>query len=590
MLPVFAVINKLTSLQLIILGGYFAMLLGLALAFRKFNKNGDDYFRSGSRASWWLVGMSTYMGSFSAYTFTGLAGATYRAGFSASTNFIANVIGFAINGLFLAAWLRQLRVTTSPDVIRDRFGPGAEQLYSWVGNFFGILYSAMTLYTLCIFTSTVFGLPLIPMIIVVGLVVMIYSLFGGRWAVMGADFVKGMILIPITVLLAFLCLRAVGGFQGFIGAINSQDLWKDMTFFKEPRADLNYNFTAPWVLATTISLLMDRLSLSAAPRYFSCKDGKHASGAGWMVAILMLGSTFVFFLPPMVARLLFSATVSAAQIPQPAEASYAIVSMQFLPEALMGLMVVAIFSSTLSTMDTGLNLFAAVFAKNIYPALCRWRGKEPATGVALVRVGELLTLCSGLIIISIACYFAAARGKGAFDLMLDFGALLGVPMGVPLVMGLFARSAPRASALWAMCAGFTLSVTGYLTARVDFISTHLGVWTYDQKVFSTVAAGLLGFFAARFFVKEKPEARQQTEEFYTRMHTPVDFEKEIGGSEGDGAQARIIGWFSLSAGIGVTLLAIPEAPWAWGGRVGVLAIAAFQLLVGGTLLYSGRRR
>jgi Na+(H+)/acetate symporter ActP len=115
LLPPLALLGQLTGLQLATLAGYFTLLLSIAFAFRRMNRNGDDYFRSGSQGSWWLVGMSTYMASFSAYTFTGLAGAAYVAGYSASTNFIANVIGFGLNGLCLAAWLRQLRVTTAPE-------------------------------------------------------------------------------------------------------------------------------------------------------------------------------------------------------------------------------------------------------------------------------------------------------------------------------------------------------------------------------------------------------------------------------------------------------------------------------------------
>jgi Na+/proline symporter len=583
-------LGRLTGLQAAILAAYFALLLATAFAFRRLNRDGDDYFRSGCQGSWWLVGTSTYMASFSAFTFTGIAGAAYRAGFSATSNFIANIAGFALCGVFLGAWLRQLRVTTAPEVIRDRFGPWTEQFYGWIGNTLGILYAAMTLYTLCIFASTVFGLPIVPAIVTVGLVVMAYSVLGGRWAVMGADFVQGMILVPITVLLAFLCLRAVGGFGGFFDTVSAQDLWRDFRFFKEPRADLNYNFTAPWVAASIIALMMDRLSLTAAPRFFSCRDGRHASLSAWLVSGLMAGSTVVFFLPPMVARLLFPDAVAAMPIAQPAEASYAVASMRFLPEALMGLMVVAIFSATLSTMDAGLNLFAAVFAKNIYPPLCRLAGREPATGRGLLRVGEVLTLFSGSAIIAIACYFAKAEGKGAFEIMLDLGALLSIPMAVPMVLGLFARRAPRRAAGWSIACSFPVALAGWLATQFTSVAALLGTWTYDQKVFGTIAAGVLGFFAARLYGTETAEARATTGAFYQRMRTPVDFEREVGSKQDRGAQARTLGWFSVVTGAGVLLLAIPASAWDWSGRKGVLAIAAFQLLVGAALFIAGRRR
>jgi Na+/proline symporter len=398
-----------------------------------------------------------------------------------------------------------------------------------------------------------------------------------------------MILIPITVLLAWLCLRAVGGVDGFFSAIESRGLTDDFAFIKPPKEELNYNFTAPWVLASTIVLLCDRLSLNAAPRYFSCRDGRHASGAGWLVAGLMAASTLVFFLPPMVARILYSDAVAAASVPQPAEASYAVASMQLLPEALMGLMVVAIFSATLSTMDSGLNLFAAVFAKNIYPAYRRWRGQPPVEGAALVRVGESLTLLSGCAIIGIACYFAAAKGKGAFDLMLELGALLGLPMSTPLVLGLFTPRAPRRAAVWSMLSALVVSFVGYLSGRVDVLNDLIGTWTYDQKVFATLLTGVAGYFAA-YVAKDSEEDRARTAEFYRRMRTPVDFEREVGSRPGQRSQGWILGWFSLATGAAVSLLAFPTAGWQWNGKLGVLAIAGFQMLVGAVLLWTGRRK
>lgn len=580
----------LSPLQFAILGVYLALLVGIAAAFRKFNRDGDDYFRSGCQGSWWLVGMSTYMASFSAFTFTGLAGAAYRAGFSATSNFIANILGFAVNGLFLAAWLRQLRVTTAPEVIRDRFGPRTEQLYGWTGNLLGILYSALTLYTLCIFAATVFGLPILGTIVVVGLVVTAYSMIGGRWAVMGADFIQGMILIPITVLLAILCLRAVGGPLGFLEAISERNLWDDFRFFKEPRADLNYNFTAPWVMASTMALLMDRISLTAAPRYFSCRDGREASRAGWFVAALMLASTLVFFAPPMTARMLFPEAVASMPVAQPAETAYAVASLQFLPEPLMGLMVVAIFSATLSTMDAGLNMFAAVFVRNIYPALGRRLGWTVATGSRLVRLGELTTLLSGLIIIGIACAFAQARGHGAFEIMLDLGALLSIPMAVPMVLGLVARSAPRRAAAWSILAGLTVSCSSYLATRLPFLGDLIGRWTYDEKVFATIAAGAAAFFLAGWRAAEPAEARARTDEFYRRMHTPVDFSREVGVRSSERGQSLILGRFCLVAAAAVLLLAAVAGPWRLAGSAGVVVIAGFQAAVGVLLLTRARRR
>ena len=47
--------------------------MGVGVVFRRFSNNTSDYFRAGGKATWWLLGGSMFMQSFSAWTFTGAA-------------------------------------------------------------------------------------------------------------------------------------------------------------------------------------------------------------------------------------------------------------------------------------------------------------------------------------------------------------------------------------------------------------------------------------------------------------------------------------------------------------------------------------
>lgn len=51
----------------------------------------------------------------------------------------------------------------------------------------------------------------------------------------------------------------------------------------------------------------------------------------------------------------------------PQDVSYAFMSMKLLPEALVPLMAVAMFSAQMSTMDTALNANSAIFVKTATP-------------------------------------------------------------------------------------------------------------------------------------------------------------------------------------------------------------------------------
>jgi solute:Na+ symporter, SSS family len=106
---------------------------------------------------------------------------------------------------------------------------------------------------------------------------------------------------------------------------------------------------------------------------------------------MSLGS-FFWFIPPMVARLLYEADVlvMGAQLNNPAEAAFAVASINLLPLGMTGMIVVAMFAATMSSMDSGINRNAAVFVRDIYPALCRLVGRDTVGEKGLLLLGRIV--------------------------------------------------------------------------------------------------------------------------------------------------------------------------------------------------------
>ena len=88
------------TLEYVVIGVYFAVLISIGLVFRTFNANVGDYFKGGARGTWWLVGVSSFVAGISAYTFTGAAGAVYEAGWSILVIYIGNALGYLVNYLY----------------------------------------------------------------------------------------------------------------------------------------------------------------------------------------------------------------------------------------------------------------------------------------------------------------------------------------------------------------------------------------------------------------------------------------------------------------------------------------------------------
>ena len=582
---------EISNIEYLVIAGYLALIITVGLYFRKFSSNTDDYFKGGSKGTWWLVGSSAFMSAFSAWTFTGAAGIAYEAGFTVIVIYVGNALGFFANFLFTGPWLRQMRVTTFPEAIALRFGEITQDFYAFYEVPIRILYSAMALYGLGIFCSAVFGYDINHVIIACGIVVLLYSATGGRWAVMATDFLQGLILIPLTLIVAWLCLDKLGGVSNFFQQIEAQGLTEaysivnSTTFFGGA-------YTWGWVSAMMMKQFIVFNSMSAAPRYFSVKDGDEARKAALLGGVLMLIGSIVWMIPPITARLLYAEQVMAFDISKPAEASYAVVSISLLPVGLVGLIVVAILAATMSSMDTGLNTNVAILIKDIYPKLSRALKWKPKAEAALLSYGRLLTWLMGFLVVLLSLYFAQQDGSGIFEIMLKVGTLLLMPITIPLLWGMFIRQTPWWAALFSIACALVISCLAFFSISLTYFGFSQAYsdgfnWNFQQQFFGVFGAGTFGFLLSTLFAPATDsEHRAKVNKFFTRMKTPIDFEKEIGEGN-DLEQLTIIGRFGLAvAGFIFLLLFIPNP---MEGRLIIFGLALVVGIVSGLMIRAGRK-
>ena len=566
---------EISNIEYLVIIGYLVLIVTVGFVFKKFSTNTKDYFIGGAKGSWWLVGSSAFMSAFSAWTFTGAAGVAFEAGFSVMIIFLGNAFGFFLNYLFLGPWLRQMRVTTFPEAIVGRYGEVTRNFYAIYEVPIRILYSAMALYGLGIFCSAVFGYNIYQVIMVCGVVVLFYSATGGRWAVMATDFLQGLILIPLTLIIAWLCMSKLGGIDGMFEQIEVQGLSEKFSMINSAELFAG-SYTWGWASAMVTKGFLVFNSMYAGPRYFSVKDGKEARKAAILASVLFLIGGLVWFLPPITARLLFPEQVMALDISKPAEAAYAIASLNVLPVGLIGLIVVAILTATMSSMDTGLNTNVAIMIKDMYPKLVQRFKWNPKPEKVLLGYGRLLTWIMGIIVIFLALYLAQQKGKGIFEVMLDIGALLMTPIQIPLMWGLFVKRTPWWAALLSIACAFTVSIMAFMNVPLSTFGFPEGAtWTFQMKFFGVLIAGSLGFLISIPFAPPVGSPhRDKVEAFIKNMKTPIDFETEVGEGN-DLAQLKIIGRFGLSIALFIAAMLIIPNPL--GGR---LAIAVLVLIIG----------
>lgn len=567
---------------------YFVFMLAMGWLAARFVKNSSDYFRGGGQMLWWLVGSSAFMTQFSAWTFTGAASKAYSEGWPILVIFFANAVGFACNTIYFAARSRQMRVVTVIEAVRIRFSAANEQIFTWLQIPLGTLYAGIWLNGLAVFLSAAFGFDLTWTILITGAVVVIASVVAGSWAAVAGDFIQVLILMPVTVVAAFLALRHVGGWGEFVNRLPAGHLDLSTLF--------DSNLLMLWVGAILIKQFISCNNLLDSSRYLCVKDSNHARRAALLGTILFVVGPIAWFIPPMVARIVHPDLATMfPNLKNPAEGAFLAICLTTMPAGMIGLLVSGIFAATMSSMDSGLNRNAGIFVRSFYHAVLRQRASDRE----LVVAGKVSTAAMGVLVVLAALNFSRLSHLGLFDLMLQFGTLVAVPYSIPLVLGILIKRTPPWAGWSTVFVGFAVSLltTRYLDAawvqRTFALAEPLNAvdrsnWTVAAGLLVNVTVGSAWFLATRLFWSSSPPAyRARVEDFFVRMRTPIDFAREI-GEESDSQQGIVLGMLCLWYGGFISLLALIPNPLS--GRLGFLFCGGVVLIIGWALRRAARVR
>ena len=479
----------MTPYDLAVLALYFIFMLTISWVFRHFVSDVGSYFRSGGQVLWWMAGGSAFMVSFSAWTFTGASSRAYLDGWPIMVIFVANAFGFFCNAVYFGPKMRQLRVITSMQAVKQRFGRSSEQVFTWIVLPLQMMTAGIWLYGMGVFFAAAFGFDVRTTIIVTGLCVLFMSLVGGSWAVIASDFVQVLILIPITIVTAILAIAHVGGFTTVVEKLSTTNMDLGKLFTDD--------FLLFWCVAMFLKQFLSTNNLNDASRYLCVKDSAHARKAGLLAGGLFLGGVFFWFIPPMIQATIPQdlATVFPT-LNKPAEGAYFAIAQTVFPVGMMGLLAAGIFAATMSSMDSGLNRNAGIFVKNLYQPLMR----PQASDIELLNVGKGITVVLGLIVIVIAIFYSEMKNLSLFELMLKFQILVSLPYIIPLVLGLLIRRTPGWTGWSTLIVCF---FTSYLTSNFLDIDWAVGIfgssdgintwerqnWEQGIGVFTITAAG-----------------------------------------------------------------------------------------------------
>jgi SSS family transporter len=487
-----------------VIAAYMALMLVIGVYAMRFNRGASDYFKGGSRVHWLAAGLSSFMSGFSAWTFTGAAGLAYQRGLVAILLYVGNACTFLLGYFLFAQRWRRARIGTVMEYLVDRYDEKTRQAFSWTTIFFQLFMGASMLYGLAVFVAPTCGFSVSWTIVGAQAVILAYCVVGGLWAVVITDFLQAAILMPFTLVMFVASLAKVGGVSGLVQSLPPESTSLALT--------PGYGWT--YVFCWTVMTSFGYNTAAMAQRYFSVEDERASRKIALLCFSLFLLGAFIWFVPPFAMRVLHPDLRAIwPSLANPHESSYALAALTLLPNGLVGIMLAAMFSATMSSLSGLLNIHASIISKDIFPTLFPRRAGEAEK----LTVAWTATFAVGIAIMGIALGLAFWRWS-VFDAMVRFNTVMSLAYGPPALLGLVVRRTPSWSGLAAFAVALAVGCVG---------SFALG-WGLVTNVLAVVPASVAVFFLTRLFPERSADRVARHNDLFRRLDTPVDVAAELG--------------------------------------------------------------
>ncbi len=405
---------------------------------------GSDYFLGSRDLPWVAVLLSVVATETSTLTFLSIPGVAYGG----TLAFLQLTLGYlagrvVVSSLLLPAYYRG-ELATAYGLLDARFGPGARKFTSGIFMITRLLADSVRLFATAIPLALITGWPYPLSILVIGLLTVVYTYFGGIKAVVWVDALQmGLYLLGAAVALVALHLAVPGGWGAILGQAGAAG--------KLQVLDLSWDLSVPYTLwagvigGGCLSMASHGTDQLIVQRLLTCRDlsasRKALVGSGLAVIV-----QFALFLVVGLGLWVFY----EGRAFERSDEIFALFIVQELPPGLTGLLIAGVFAAAMSSLSSSINSLASASAYDFWAPLVGAEGDE---GRAL-RAGRGFTLLwSALLIGGAILFIPLSRGTTAVEVALGiasvvYGGLLG-----GFALARLSRRADQRSAIVGMSTG-----------------------------------------------------------------------------------------------------------------------------------------
>lgn len=470
------------ALDWIVLGLYFAIVLGIALwVVRQRQKSPTDYFLASRNMGWFVIGASLFASNIGSEHIVGLAGAGADSGV-AMAHYELHAWCLLVLGWVLVPFYARSRVFTMPEFLERRYSPAARwflslvSLIAYVFTKVSVALFAGGIVFKTLFPDNLFGwidnfwLGAILVVVITG----IYTVLGGLKAVVYTDAMQTVVLILGSVVVTYIGLAKLGGWDKLYEVCGSDhfNLWKPIDHPQFPWAGMLFGapIVGMWYWCTDQYIVQRTLAAS---------DERAARRGTIFASYLKLTPLFIFIVPGMIAFALAKTGRLSDEVLKHSNHAFPLMVKELLPVGLRGLVVGGLLAALMSSLSSAFNSCSTLFTMDIYKKL-----KPDSSEQTLVWVGRVATtvmVVLGLVWIPFMKYISDAL----YVYLQSVQAYIAPPIFAVFFLGVFIKRINNTGCMAGLIGGFVLGM-GRLVAEIFKKNVETGGFLVRFGIFRNI--------------------------------------------------------------------------------------------------------
>ncbi len=552
---------QLQSIDWVVVAVYAVTTLVIGLVYTKrAGRNLEQYFLSGRKLPWWLLGTSMVATTFSTDTPNLVTDLVRTGGVSMNWLWWAFLITGMLTVFFYAKLWRRSGALTDMNFYELRYsGTPAAFLRGFRAIYLGVFFNVMIMATVTLaaikIAGVLLGLDAYRTVALAALVTAVYSTTAGLWGVVVTDLLLFVLAMIGSVAAAYYAVTqpSVGGLEGLFANPLVQGKLSLLPDFSDRAAviavlivPLAVQWWSTWYpgsepggggyMAQRMLAARNEKQAVAATLWFNIA---HYAVRPWPWILVALASLVVYpELADIRARLPYvDPSIVGHDLAYPA-------MLVFVPHGLLGLVVASLAAAYMSTISTHLNWGASYIVDDVYRRFIR----PNASQSHYVNVGRAATFA--LMILAALVALCLDHAMQAFQILLQIGA------GTGLIF-LLRWYWWRINA-WGEIAAMVISFL--LAVYLHFGHAQLGFTPLDSAAALVIGVVVttIGWLAVTLLTP--PTDRAVLQSFYDRIHPyPAGWRRAVDTSgrkdAGDDLAASLLAWFLGCVAVYATLFA-----------------------------------